>query len=178
MPTDMPLRLFFALPCPPAQAETICQWRDTLALGGQPVPSANFHLTLAFLGNQPAHAVPDLLKLAEQMPGEPFTLCLDVLTTIGRGFACLQPREAPAALRQLQTGLALSLARAGIALDDRPFVPHLTLTRHAQRAPEQIPPAFSWNVDRFALYTSEPGPGGVHYRTLGSWLLGGTRDAG
>lgn len=171
MPSDKPLRLFFALPCPPAHAEAIGQWRDALDIGGKPVPSANFHLTLAFLGNRPADEVPHLLKLAEQVAGEPFTLRLDVLTTIGRGFACLQPHEAPAALRQLQAGLALRLAAAGIALDDRPFTPHLTLARDAQRTLECTPPVFSWNVDRFALYVSESGPAGVHYRELGSWQL-------
>ena len=45
------LRLFFALPCPPPLAATICAWREREAPGGRPVDAANLHLTLAFLGD-------------------------------------------------------------------------------------------------------------------------------
>ncbi|HBB77192.1 MAG TPA: RNA 2',3'-cyclic phosphodiesterase, partial [Pseudomonas sp.] len=54
MATEDTLRLFFALPCPPEQAAAICSWRDRQALGGRPVALENLHLTLAFLGAQPA----------------------------------------------------------------------------------------------------------------------------
>ena len=62
--SESTLRLFFALPCPPEQATAICRWRDEQALQGRPVPPQNLHLTLAFLGAQPADCLDGLQRLA------------------------------------------------------------------------------------------------------------------
>ncbi len=45
-------RLFFALPVSDAQRRALAQWRRGLGLrSGKPVPAANFHVTLLFLGD-------------------------------------------------------------------------------------------------------------------------------
>lgn len=169
--TEDTLRLFFALPCATEDAEAICTWRAGLNVGGKPVVKDNFHVTLAFLGNQPAEAVPGLLALAAQVQGRPFTLTLDCLTTIGRDHACLQPSHPPHPLFGLQSRLKDRLLASGLPVDDRPYLPHLTLARHASPTTRHDAPAFSWCVDRFSLYVSENGPAGVRYRALGSWPL-------
>ena len=51
------MRVFFALELDPHTALRISNWRERqLTSIGKPVPVANFHLTLAFLGslNEPA----------------------------------------------------------------------------------------------------------------------------
>ena len=169
--TDDTLRLFFALPCPPEQANAICTWRDGQGYGGWPVAPANLHLTLAFLGAQPADSVEQLKQLAAGIKGQAFELTLDRLITLGKGYLCLQPEHAPPALPWLAATLAERLATLGILLDSRPFLPHLTLVRQASERLNGRAPAFSWTAERFVLYQSTSTAHGVHYQELGSWPL-------
>lgn len=165
------LRLFFALPCPPEQAAAICAWRDTQEVEGRPVAQANLHLTLAFLGAQPADLLDDLKQLAASIEGQAFDLNLDRLITLGKGFVCLHPSLVPPALAWLAATLAERLAAQGIVLDARPFLPHLTLLRQAPERLNGAAPTFNWTVDRFVLYQSSNTPAGVRYNELGSWPL-------
>lgn len=169
--TDNTLRLFFALPCPPEQAATICAWRAAQGAAGRPVAQANLHLTLAFLGAQPAERLNELKQLAASIEGQAFELNLDRLITLGKGFVCLRPSLVPPALAWLAATLAERLAAQGIILDARPFLPHLTLLRQAPERVTGAAPAFSWVVDRFVLYQSSNTPEGVRYDELGSWPL-------
>jgi len=165
------LRLFFALPCPPEQAAAICAWRDDQAIDGRAVPRDNLHLTLAFLGAQPREHLDALLQMAATVHAEAFSLTLDRLTTIGKGFICLQPASTPPALLQLAEALSERLAALGVVLDCRPFLPHLTLSRQARSRAQQSAPDFTWHVDRFVLYRSVNTADGVRYDELGSWPL-------
>jgi len=168
---DDTLRLFFALPCPPEQAAAICAWRDDQALDGRAVSRDNLHLTLAFLGAQPKEHLDALLQMAATVHAEAFSLSLDRLTTIGKGFICLQPASTPPALLQLVEALSERLAALGVVLDCRPFLPHLTLSRQARSRAQQPAPDFTWHVDRFVLYRSVNTADGVRYDELGSWPL-------
>jgi len=168
---DDTLRLFFALPCPPAQAEAICTWRDSQALDGRAVARVNLHLTLAFIGEQPKNHLDALLQMAATVRADSFNLSLDRLTTIGKGFICLQPSSTPSELLQLVEALTERLAALGVVLDCRPFLPHLTLSRQARSRAQKPAPDFSWHVDRFVLYRSRNSEDGVRYDELGSWSL-------
>jgi len=172
------LRLFFALPCPPAQAAAIAHWRDGQLPGGRKVAPENFHLTLAFLGVQPAARLEALKHLAAAIEAPRFELTLDGLVALGKGFVCLRPQSPPTALVQLAASLGQSLGAQGIVLDSRPFLPHLTLARQADLPQQGEPPAFSWVADRFVLYRSENTEDGVRYREMGSWPLSGPEAAG
>lgn len=165
------LRLFFALPCPPEVAEAICTWRDGLALGGRPVPAANLHLTLAFLGQQPAARLEELQLLAAGVEASPFELRLDRLGGGRQGLLWLEPSQMPAALAALAAELQQRLQTIGIPPERRAFRAHLTLLRHAGARPSESQPDFAWPVERFALYLSQPVQRGVRYRELGSWPL-------
>jgi 2'-5' RNA ligase len=169
---DKSLRLFFAIPCPVAQAEAICRWRDSQQLPGRPVPPANLHLTLAFLGAQPPEALEPLQRLAGALRCAPFELCLDRLDSIGQGFICLTPQHTPVELEQLAARLKQALLEQGlVSPDSRPFLPHLTLSRQSPVPACAVAPRFTWPVARFGLYASESAPNGVHYRELASWPL-------
>ena len=165
------LRLFFALSCPPEQAAAICDWRDRQSLGGRPVPLENLHLTLAFLGAQPEADLEAIRQLAADIVSPGFELVLNRLITLGKGFVCLAPTEAPPALLHLAASLAERLAALGLVLDSRPYLPHMTLTRQAATRVRGAAARFSWKAERFVLYQSQNTPDGVRYRELGSWPL-------
>jgi RNA 2',3'-cyclic 3'-phosphodiesterase len=95
------------------------------------------------------------------VPLEPFDLVLDQPKVWPHGLAVLCPPELPAALRDLHARLGQALRGLGLALalDARPYAPHVTLARHAAAA---IPPAacapvrwpVRWPVRGFALVLS------------------------
>jgi len=171
MATEDTLRLFFALPCPPEQAADICSWRDRQALGGHPVARENLHVTLAFLGAQPAEHLDALRQLAAGFVCDEFELTLNRLITLGQGFVCLAPTEAPPALLQLAGSLAERLSALGVVLDSRPYLPHMTLARQAHTQAQSAAATFSWRAERFVLYQSQNTADGVRYQELGSWPL-------
>jgi 2'-5' RNA ligase len=86
------------------------------------------------------------------------------------GIAWLGASETPAALVALHGGLARALASLGIALEARPFAPHLTLARRiATAVRRRLPQPVVWNVTSFALVVSELDRNGARYRVLATW---------
>ena len=165
------LRLFFALPCPDGLAASIADWRSTLAVDGKPVKTSNLHVTLAFLGMQPHARLPQLLQLAESIETPAFMLDLDQLNLWPNGLLHLAPSQPPEALLMLAGQLRDKLSSIGIQLDQRNYLPHLTLARHAQLPKVLQLPAFAWKVCEFSLFISENQHQGVHYRPLATWQL-------
>ncbi len=170
-------RLFFAL-WPDAQARLALAARGkevARRCGGRPVPAANLHLTLAFLGEVEPSAIPALREAAGAGGGEAFELALDRLGAFARaGVAWAGCRVAPPALLALQAGLARRLGEAGFPQEERPFAAHLTLARRIRvpLAPEAMDPV-RWPVGAFALVESVRGEGA--YRTLAEWPLAGEK---
>lgn len=169
--TSDTLRLFFALHCPPALAASIATWRDGLRLNGRPVAQANLHLTLAFLGQQPRARVPELLSLAAALRLPAFDLHLDRLVRRRGGLVYLTPSQTPSGLLELAQALRDALLAAGISLENRPFLAHLSLLRHCPRLPPAASPSFEWPATHFALFASERGPDGSQYQQLQQWAL-------
>ncbi|WP_371229269.1 RNA 2',3'-cyclic phosphodiesterase [Pseudomonas sp. QE6] len=165
-----PLRLFFALPCPPALAEAICAWRDGLHLDGQNVAQANLHLTLAFLGAIPRGRKAELLAIGAGLPRRGFTLQLDHLARWKNGILHLAPSVVPTELHELVQALRDALQAHAFEVEPRPFHPHLTLARHAHNLPA-AQPSFELPARAITLYSSENSPTGVRYRPLGEWAL-------
>jgi 2'-5' RNA ligase len=73
----------------------------------------------------------------------------------------LEPLAVPDALLDLHAALGQALAGLGIALEERPFRPHVTMARHASGAtPPHAPAHIAWPVTGFALVESRPDHGG------------------
>ncbi len=108
-----PLRLFFALPCPADQAQAIGRWRDEQGLDGRAVPLANLHLTLAFLGAQPADALAEIARLGESIHAEAFELRLDRLISSARGSPAWRQSSRRARLATLSRCCAPAWLNAG-----------------------------------------------------------------
>jgi 2'-5' RNA ligase len=162
-----PARLFLALwPEPPLRA-TLAAYRDAWRwpAGAKPVADATLHLTLHFLG---AVARARIAGLATSLAA--VSVAGMNLRPIGgevwKGGIAVLRFDASAALPELHERLGTVLADAGIALDPRPFAPHVTLARKAAKAePPATDPAFAWRADDFALVESLPG-GAARYEVL------------
>lgn len=166
-------RLFFALPVSDAQCRAMAQWRRGLGLrSGKPVPAANFHVTLLFLGDVDAAQVPAICAAVDQLsrPRAPLRLLLDRLQAWPRASALvLEPAQAPAALRQLVYALEQALLPLGLAAQSRDYRPHLTLSRDYR---DQVPeageaPEFFLNARHFVLFESRKG----RYWPLAQWAM-------
>ncbi|WP_341501979.1 RNA 2',3'-cyclic phosphodiesterase [Gallaecimonas sp. GXIMD4217] len=155
-------RCFFALSLTSPQQKSLDKWRrDVLGdRAGRPVPMANFHLTLAFLGHLSPDQIRGLCETAAALSWSPFTLTLDSFGQWRRaGIAYLAPSTVPEPLR----ALALQLREAGRdqgGFDEtRDFKPHITLCRkaHGHLEPSRPPPPIRLAVDTFGLYASADG---------------------
>ncbi len=171
MSSPVLLRLFFALPCPKDQAQAIAAWRATLPAQGKPSHRDNLHLTLAFIGMQPASLLLQLEQLGASVQLDAFALQLNAIECWANGILHLAPAEPAPALLTLQQRLQEGLSGLGIELEQQTYRPHLTLARQCKELPSVIAPIFAWQVDSFALYLSESTPEGVRYRALASWPL-------
>lgn len=164
-----PLRLFLAV-CPgPREREALaaqvaCWGWDARAQ--QHVP-ADWHLTLHFIGAQPAAQL-DALAAALAVPLTPFVLSLGEPALWPHGVAVLLPHGVPPALLQLHAQLGERLQAQGLRTDERPYQPHITLARHAQQArlPAAPQPLWEWPVRGYALMASDATPGAPRYRVL------------
>jgi 2'-5' RNA ligase len=170
---DTTLRLFFALwPDPATRAAIAALARDVgKEVGGRAVSADNVHLTLAFLGEQQADILPRLCASAAAVELSAFRLTLDeVGSWRNTGIAWLGASETPDALASLHSGITRALTTLGIALDARPFAPHLTLARRITAAVRRrLPQPVVWEVGSFALVSSELDRSGARYRALETW---------
>lgn len=164
------LRLFFALPCPPVIAARIDAWRLQQGFSGRPVPAANLHLTLAFLGHLPESTLGLLEGLPPRLPLRQlaFDLQLDRLDCWHGGLLHLAPNQPPAELLALASGLGGLLGGAGLPSEPRAYRPHLTLARDSRLPGHIDQPRFAWRPEELALYRSEQGC----YLPLATWRLG------
>ncbi len=173
------MRLFFALEAEPATALELANWRDTrLVADGRPVPPANFHITLAFIGEL-SHAKVDRLADAvdtrlEDSPHKAGSLSLDSPGYWSKaGIYWLGPAQWPQDLGDLARKLRGLATGAGARKDNNPFRPHVTLFRRCERPPAApiTPPAIGWHYGHFSLMESVQGKGGVSYRAVTGWGL-------
>lgn len=166
-------RLFFALPCTPAQGKALSRWRSDLRLrSGKPVPSGNFHVTLMFLGAVGVSQLPAILEVAARLrpPERLEPLVLDRLEVWRRSQALvLTTQESPKVLLRWVYQLQEALLPLGFVVDSREFRPHLTLARDFRNeVPEAaVAPEFRWNAREFVLYESTKGK----YEPLAHWPL-------
>jgi RNA 2',3'-cyclic 3'-phosphodiesterase len=171
--TTLSLRLFFALwPDVVTRSALESLARVTVAVtGGRAVAADNFHLTLAFLGERPAAMVPDLCALASEIDVTPFTLSLDNVGCWRKtGIAWLSTGNRTPELPMLHERMVAALAAPRIVIDERRFMPHVTLARRVQSTiARQLAPPIAWHVDSFALVASTLDPRGVRYDVLRTW---------
>ena len=118
---------------------------------------ANLHATLHFIGGFPRDRLAALRDALDTVAVEPLPLDLAGLAVWPGGIAVAGLAAGPG-LVALRVRVGTALAGLGIALDPRPFQPHVTLARKATRAaPPALLPALGWRADGFALVASRGG---------------------
>lgn len=182
------VRVFIAL-APPDEA------KDELARELRPAYDAypnmrwnrieDWHITLAFLGELPVTTVPllraPLARLAATRP--PLQLAL-------RGAGCFDERVLWSGidgdlegLHLLATEVRAVVKACGVALEDRPLRPHLTLARSRRDDTGSAVKAAAglttftgrpWRAERLHLVGSNfgRGPGPIRYRDIDAWSFG------
>jgi len=157
--TERRRRLFFALwPSPRIRAGIVRRRQAIDGLSRRRVPDHNLHLTLLFLGDQPAERVPEIIEAARRLHAPGFDLVLDRLGWFARARVAWLGGQAPASGNALVADLAARMEALNLAFDRRPWAPHITLFRKVARRPE-LPEIerLAWPVRGFVLIESIPG---------------------
>lgn len=161
------VRLFLAL-WPPAGLDAALQahaaswsWSPT----ARRTRTERLHLTLHFLGEVAVEKLP-LLRAGLGLPFEGCELSLDRPTVWPGGIAVLEATRIPPELAQLHAGLGKKLSQLEVAVESRPYRPHVTLARKAfgSRPPAGFEP-LAWRASPgYELVRSLPG--GRGYETV------------
>ena len=154
---------------------------------GRPVPPENFHITLAFLGEQPAPVLEDVHYELEGIRAPAFELTVRGMGLFGGGkptalYAVVTPC---AGLSHLREKVLQAARGAGLELPYERFVPHVTLARfgqglkgeaaaemHAFVATRLSLAAGPFDAEEFVLYLSRLRKPGASYEPMMRYPLG------
>ena len=144
---------------------------------GKPVPPSNWHMTLRFLGMATDLQLDRLLyEMGEGgLPG-PWRVRFEGLGAFPRPSRAtvlwLGVAGGTDELAALASTCEEAAVAAGFAVEDRPFHPHLTLSRirpslDVEPLTESLPPFdVAMSVTEVTLYESHLGSGGARYETI------------
>lgn len=161
-------RLFIAVPVSQQITTTLSHWvqeHQAKLPFRKWTHSADYHITLQFLGDTPPAATSKLIESLQHITYEPFTLSLDQIGVFGPKaaprilWASVQDQDQ--ALRRLQQCITERTAPLGFIPEKREFRAHLTLARdykgdHSFQLANinNLPQQCSWQVDHFTLMKS------------------------
>jgi RNA 2',3'-cyclic 3'-phosphodiesterase len=171
------LRLFCALQLPDGVASGVASWQQRELEGGRIVPRENLHLTLAFLGSQPAAGGEAICAALRDAAAEVGELRLGVRAyRETRSVGMLVFDDEGGRARALAARLHAALEELGVyRREARAWLPHLTVLRFRERprlAPS-LPDVGELAPSDAAVFISRLHPGGVQYEILESVPLGG-----
>jgi 2'-5' RNA ligase len=104
---------------------------------------------------------------------QPFALLFDSLSYWKTpGILCLtslQPMPNEAMI--LAAALKTAVEKCGLHTDARPYIPHITLARHARYLPDVKMEPIIWRAEAFCLVESCSEPDGVIYNVIQQWFF-------
>jgi RNA 2',3'-cyclic 3'-phosphodiesterase len=175
-------RVFVAVGFPPEVRMAITEHLDRRRLPGVPVPAENLHFTLRFLGDLGSVDFDRLLAaLDEATLPDPFPV------TLGGLGAFPKPQQATVlwlgvtaggdGLEDLHSTVEGACDRAGLGREERPFRPHVTVSRI--RPPEDVraviadlsPLGLRSVIDEIVVLRSHLGESAPRYEPLERFLL-------
>lgn len=167
-------RVFFALWPAEAVARAFhgAASRAQKICGGRVIGPDKVHLTLAFVGAVKAGQRADLLEIGASLALPACELVFDRIGCFARNAVVWAGCDrVPAALREHVRVLQMRLSSAGFRMDDRPYVPHVTLLRNARCGElPNMETAIVWSAEEWRLVESRTEPSGAHYYPLARWV--------
>lgn len=181
------IRSFVALTLPDAvrtQLAALCAGLSA----GRSVPPGNYHITLAFLDDQPESALTALHDELSLITAAPVYTQITGIGVVGGDVPRLLVAdvERSATLLHLHRAVQRAIRDVGIRLKRREFRPHVTLSRLPQRPDPRVQADLAgfhaahadWSLpglvpERFALYRSSLTPDGPVYTPLAEYALAG-----
>jgi 2'-5' RNA ligase len=173
------MRVFFGLDLDATTTLQIADWRDRqVACDGRPVPPANFHITLAFIGQISDIAIERLCHSVDVWLAHTKVcgarLNLDCTGYWQKpGIYWLGATSWPDQLEHLAVKLGNLASAVGGKRDRKPFQPHVTLYRRCHTAPVAPLdiPTIALDYQHCTLFESRQGKRGVSYHVLQDWNL-------
>ncbi|WP_025820496.1 RNA 2',3'-cyclic phosphodiesterase [Shewanella marina] len=166
-------RLFLGFQVNPKQLPTLLELQQQLSHQSmQPVPAANLHLTLAFLGQTSDEQLTALLNHIPHWHKPSFTLELaEVVHWPKPKILALATEQVPTPLQALyQQGQTLA-QQLGLHQNEHQFRPHITLFRKAKSLTSDDTFTLSLAPKQLHLFESLSTDNGVQYPILQSWDL-------
>jgi 2'-5' RNA ligase len=164
-------RLFVALwPSAPV-AQRLAQLTSVLhdECGGRKIIQQNQHITTVFLGGVTADRVADVQGAMRAAAGQAFELQLDAVAYRRRGgMLWARAAQMPDELDTLVRKLRAALGERGFSIEDRAFVPHVTLLRDARKPVLSLSHTLQarWHVNELTLVRSHLENGGARYEVV------------
>jgi 2'-5' RNA ligase len=175
-------RIFVAVPLPDEARMALADLVGPLDLPGTVIPPANWHITVRFIGWTDDVGYDCLLASLDQADlGRVFDIEIGEMgafprpgsaTVLGLGVAKGQTR-----LEEIAAEVEEAVQAAGFDAEDRPFRPHLTLSR--VRPPVDVTgwidsfpgTGLHWRCRSVMVYRSHLGRGGARYEPLETFPL-------
>lgn len=153
------MRAFVAIPVPEDIRDRLEDLQADLPVGRLADPET-FHVTLAFVGEEPVERIEAAHEALEGLSAAPFAIRLDGLGTFGGVapktlFAAVAPSDP---LDTLQRKVRSLLHGAGIMPDRARFRPHVTLARFRPGAGSGEDAALARFLTRHATFGTAPFP--------------------
>jgi 2'-5' RNA ligase len=189
------MRLFVAVWPPPGAVDELGRALAEVRTAAPPlrwtIPE-QWHLTLAFLGEVADDRRPELERRLARVAARhhPVDVRLSGAGQFGNRVLVVKLRGDIPAMKRLAVSAGAAARRAGIAVPDRPYRPHLTLARTGPTGADELRAlaarlaAFEgspWTAAGFDLVQSRLGRGPgrrAEYRTVASWTLRRPRPSG
>lgn len=149
------------------------------AHAGRPLPPADWHVTLCFLGSVQDSLLPLLQAAAARLHAPAFALRFERLLYLRQSRVLALTGDCPPQVTALAAALRTLSRELGLTPDDRPLRPHITLVRGVRgvswQEPRGIPLELLFPATRFELAESRENVAApaARYRSLVGWPLEG-----
>jgi 2'-5' RNA ligase len=172
-----PMRLFLAIDIPESVQDQISALTCPELEQVRWTTSHQLHITLVFIGDQPQHRLDEIIEAVSEVEFTPFTLNLKKIGHFRSGIIWLGVEENQQ-LQRLQKSLSHKIRGLDIKLEQRKFIPHLTLGRCKKLTPEVLETVSKkglrfetgFEVGEFQLKSSVLKADGAEYVTEGEFL--------
>lgn len=177
--TDESGRYFLAVwPDEPVRAR-LAEWSEAIQAGSSArrIPLSKLHATLVFLGTLGPAELQAVRSVAADTSWPGASLTLDRIGYWQRSrIVWAGSRDGSVALSGLADQLRDRLRRLGFRVEDRSFLPHVTLYRNARRRPRWRRRVIEWRIQEFCLVQSRRTPDGSEYEVLERWSAHGDME--